>query len=152
MLLTDVSWAEPCAARQAFAEPFQAWRCVGWIDEDPSFLVVATREILADVRLPDSWLVDSPEILLDVVSQLKSDAISVFALDRALDGGQVEVSRVTRIWREHVPVIREEAMPRFWYTTDRGEMKPCSRGRLADPTGVPLGFTSELIIDEQAAK
>ncbi len=152
MLLTDVSWAESCAARQALVTPFQAWNCVGWIDDDPSFLVVATREIRADVRLPDSWLVDGPETLLDVASQLKPDAISVFALDRALDGGQVEISRVTGIWRERASVIRQEAMQWFWYTTDRGEMKPCSRGRLSDASGVPPGFVSELIFDEQMTK
>lgn len=148
MLLTDDSWAESRAARQALAKPFQAWRCVGWIDEGPSFLVVATREICADVRLPDSWLVDSPETLLDAASQLKSDAISVFALDRATDGARVEISRVTGIWRERDPLIREDGMPWFWYTTDRGEMKPCSRGRLSDASGVPPGFVSELIFDE----
>ena len=152
MLLTDVSWAESHPVRQTHAEPYQAWRCVGWIDEGPSFLVIPTRQIRADMRLPDSWLMDCPETLLAAASQLTLDAISVFALDRAAEGGQVEISRVTGIWRESDRSTDDDARRWFWYTTDRGEMRPCSRGRFPDSNGVPPGFVNEMAFGEHTAK
>ena len=152
MFLTDVSWAESCSERQTMAEPFQAWRCIGMIDEGPSFLVIPTREIRADARLPDSWLMDCPETLLAAAEQLTSDAISVFALDRGVDGEQVEISRVTGIWRETDPSTKSEEIPWFWYTTDRGEMKPCSRRRGLTSNGAPQGFVNELAFNEYKDK
>lgn len=147
MLLTDASWVEPHPVRAALAKPFQAWRCVGWTDEAPNFLVVCTREADDQALWPDSWMVDGPEALLDVVSQLKANTIAVYVLDRNKDGSCVEMSRVSGLWRERDRANGVET-PWFWYTTDGGEMKPCARGQPAHRSGGSSSLVNELPLSE----
>jgi len=147
MLLTDASWAEPNSVRSALAKPFHAWRCMGWTDESPSFLVICTRDQDGNAPWPDSWMVDGPETLLDVVPQLEASAIAVYVLDRTEDGVSVEINRVTGIWREQDRASGARG-PWFWYTTDGGEMKPCTRGQLAHGNGMPASLVNELALSK----
>jgi hypothetical protein len=124
MLMTDTSWAESHPVKRALAKPYQAWRCVGWTDEMLNFLIVASRAMRGGAHLPDGWLVGGPEALLDATSQLEPGAFTVYVLDRATDGGEIQLGQVTGIWREQIP---EGAVPSFWYATGGGEPKPCSR-------------------------
>ena len=148
MLLTDRIWEDSHPIRRALAQPYQAWRCVAWTDEAPSFLVVTARDDNADVQLPDSWLVDGPAALLAMVSQLGLDTVSVYVLDRTAHGRQMQLGRVTGIWRERGRFDDADKMPWFWYGTDSGEMKPCLYGQLAE--GVPSDLVSEVMFDEQS--
>ena len=147
MLLTDASWGEPHPVRAALAKPFLAWRCVGWTDEAPSFLVVCRRGADDKALWPDSWMVDGPEALLDVVPQLEANAVAVYVLDRNEDGSRVEMNRVTGIWRERGST-NGVGRPWFWYTTDGDEMKPCTRGQPPHTNGRPANLVNELTLSK----
>lgn len=128
MLLTDERWAECHPIRRAIARPYQPWRCVGWTDETLNFLVVISRNLRDHASLPDGWLIGGPEALIESVSQCVPGSFSVYVLDRAADDARVDLCRVTGIWRERQEKQGDE--PWIWYSTDSGELRPCSRVRL----------------------
>ncbi|WP_174914889.1 hypothetical protein [Burkholderia lata] len=107
--------------------PYQAWRCVGWTDETLSFLVVASRDRRDDASLPDGWLISGPEALVEVVSQWESGSFAVYVLDRTAADGRMHLDRVTGIWSEHQ--AEESGVSWLWYSTSRGEMRPCAHIR-----------------------
>jgi hypothetical protein len=126
MLVTDTSWVESHPARRAIVEPFQAWRCVAWTDDVPNFLVFISRDHADNAELPDGCVVAGPEALLDATTQLEAGTFSVYVMVRSPDGGAAHLSQVTGIWREREPM---GALTWFWYGTEAGELKPCSRAQ-----------------------
>ncbi|WP_221624013.1 hypothetical protein [Burkholderia cenocepacia] len=87
--------------------------------------------------LPDGLLISGPEALLEVASQWKPGSFSVYVLDRAVEEAEIRLCRVTGIWREREANEGDE--PWLWYSTNRGELKPCS------PIRAHLGSRSELV-------
>lgn len=140
MLVTDSSWAESHPVRRALAGPYQAWRCVAWTDEALNFLIVSSGSLRDREQLPDGWLVDGPEALLEATSQLEPGGFAVYVLDRAADAAKLDLCQVTGIWRE-----RHGAVPIFWYGTSGGTLNPCSGARHRPEA--PPELVSELIID-----
>lgn len=146
MLVTDTSWAEFHPVRRALADPYQAWRCVGWTSETMNFLIVASPGAHCHAQLPDGWLVGGPEALLEATAKMEAGSFSVYVVGRATDDGNVSFGQVTGIWRERKPM---GDVPSFWYAIGGGEPKPCSRFRLHSE-GLPE-LVSELIIGKGAA-
>jgi hypothetical protein len=148
MLVTDTSWAESHPVRQALAEPYQAWHCVGWTDELLNFLIVASGSMRDREHLPDGWLVGGPDALLDTASQLPAGAFSVYALDRAAEAAKINFSQITGIWRERKPVVST-----YWYRTMAGTFEPCSgpRGRRTAPPELVCALDlGEAVVSSQA--
>ena len=127
MLVTDVRWAEGDPVRRALAMPYQAWRCVGWTDETLNFLVVAPRDRRDRASLPDGWLISGPEALVEVAQQWDLGSFAVYVLDRTAADGCMHLDRVTGIWREHE--VEESGLSWLWYSTSRGELRPCAHIR-----------------------
>ncbi|RQR85317.1 hypothetical protein DIE11_04655 [Burkholderia sp. Bp9012] len=127
MLVTDASWAEADPVRRALAMPHQAWRCVGWTDETLNFLVVAPRHRRDHASLPDGWLISGAEALVEVATQWESGSFEVYVLDRTAADGRVHLDRLTGIWREHE--AEESGVSWLWYSTSRGELRPCAHIR-----------------------
>ena len=142
MLVTDTTWAESHPVRRALADPYQAWRCVGWTSETMNFLIVAARNARSHGQLPDGWLVGGPEALLEAAAQMETGSFSVYVVGRATDDGNVSFGQVTGIWRER---NQTGDVPSFWYAISNGEPKPCSRFRRCSEALPEL--VSELIID-----
>ncbi|CAE6829451.1 hypothetical protein [Paraburkholderia haematera] len=145
MLVTDTSWAEFHPVRRALADPYQAWRCVGWTSETMNFLIVASPGARSHVQLPDGWLVGGPEALLEATAQMEKGSFSVYVVGRATDDGNVSFDQVTGIWRERNQM---GDVPSFWYAIGGGEPQPCSRFRRRSEALPEL--VSELIIDARA--
>jgi hypothetical protein len=133
MLLTDATWAERGALKQQLSTPHQAWDCVGWTDEPLNFLVVASSKRRGDASPPTGWLLAGPEVLLEAVSECERDSFLVYVLDRAADGIGLRLYQVSGIWRERETNAGDE--PWRWYSTSRGELRPCTgiRRYLASP-------------------
>lgn len=146
MLVTDTSWAESHPVRKAIAQPYQVWRCVGWTDEVLNFLVVSARNLSNGIDLPDGWLIGGPDALMELAAQIEPASFSVYALDLVADNGPARLRLVTGIWREKEPV---GIVLRLWYSTDNGEMRPCSRAdRHIQP---PENLVCTLVLGEVAA-
>jgi hypothetical protein len=126
MLVTDTSWVESHPVRRAIVESYQAWRCVAWTDDVPNFLVFISRDHEDNADLPDGCVVAGPEALLDATSLLESGTFSVYVLDRAKGYIGATLSLVTGIWRERDSLGE---LVWFWYGTEAGELKPCSRAQ-----------------------
>lgn len=137
MLVTDESWAECHPGWRALMRPYQSWRCVGWTDETPNFFAVASRAPQARDLLPDGLFISGPEALLEIASQWEPGSFSVYVLDRAADDAGIHLCQITGIWRERE--VKEGNEPWLWFSTSRGELRPCSRIRLH------LGPRSELV-------
>lgn len=137
MLVTDKSWAECNPGKRALMRPYEAWRCVGWTNETLNFFAVASREQRERDLLPDGLLISGPEALLEMASQWEPGSFSVYVLDRAVEKAEIRLCQVTGIWREREAKEGGEAW--LWYSTSRGELKPCS------PIRVHLGSRSELV-------
>lgn len=141
MLLTDSSWEERHPGKRALAKPYQAWRCICWTDEIVKFLVVASRDRSDHASMPDGWLIGGPEPLLEAATQWEPGSYVVYVLDRAANDDGVVLCQVAGIWRE-----REGGyVPRLWYSTSLGELRPCSQGRLVDDVQPEL--VSELLFE-----
>jgi hypothetical protein len=133
MLVTDATWAERDAFKQQLATPYQAWNCVQWTNEHLNFLVTASPKRRGVASLPTGWLLAGPEVLLDAVSECERDSFLVYVLDRATDGIGLHLYQVAGIWREREASAGDE--PWRWYSTNHGELRPCTRIRrdLASP-------------------
>ena len=145
MFVTDTSWAESHPVRRALADPYQAWRCVGWTSETMNFLIVASPSARSQGQLPDGWLVGGPEALLEATAQMETGSFFVYVVGRATDDGNVSFGQVTGIWRERNQM---GDVPSFWYAIGSGEPQPCSRFRRGSEA--PPELVSELIIDARA--
>lgn len=146
MLVTDTSWAESHPVRKAIAQPYQVWRCVGWTDEVLNFLVVSAHNVSDGIDLPDGWLIGGPDALMELAAQIEPAGFSVYVLDLVAENDPVRLRQVTGIWREKEPV---ETILRLWYSTDSGEMRPCSRAdRHIQP---PDDLVCALVLGEAAA-
>lgn len=105
MLLTTPGWAEEQPTRRRLVQPYKPWRCIGVSSESPCFLVECRHDQRDEPELLNSFLVPSPEHLLEVVGQLCGGAYRVYRLH--VSGGGDEVSRlelVHAIWSVPVPV------------------------------------------------
>jgi hypothetical protein len=123
MLVTDASWAECHPMRRAVARPYLPWRCVAWTDETPTFLAIASRSRVEEPHLPDGWLIDGPDALLEAAAAWTPESYSVYVLGRGASGGDTLPCRVTGIWRELE--ASDGARGALWYSTGAGDMKPC---------------------------
>nr|WKF60759.1 hypothetical protein HUO10_005281 [Paraburkholderia busanensis] len=146
MLVTDTSWAESHPVRKAIAQPYQAWRCVGWTDEVVNFLVVSAHNVSDGIDLPDGWLIGGPDALMELAAQIEPASFSVYVLDLVAENGRARLRKVTGIWGEKE---RVGTMWRLWYSTDSGEMKPCSRADRHIPP--PDDLVCALVLGEVAA-
>lgn len=133
MLVTDATLAERDVTKQQLVAPKQAWDCVEWTDETLNFLVIASHNRRRDTSLPAGWLLAGPHVLLEAVSECERDSFLVYVLDRAVDGIGLHLYQVAGIWREREPNAGDE--PWRWYSTNHGELRPCTRIRrnLASP-------------------
>jgi hypothetical protein len=137
MLFTDVNWAESSTFRRAIAKPYRPWRCVGWTDDSICFWVFPARASNRAGTLPDGLLVVDPETLRDVVEQISPDAFSVYVMDANVDGQpRAQMRRLTGLWWSQ-PRIDPTARD-YWYKTEEGQFRPCSRLQGSDPDDVPL--------------
>ena len=143
MLLTSTSWAESHPVRKALVQPYQSWRCIGWTDETLKFWIALARDTPEDEHLLDGWLVDGPEVLLEVVAQLKPASYAVYALDGTSGGEGMRFCRVTGIWRE---CEQRGTVSAYWYRTADGVTRPCWRG--LDHPAVPPRLENELALDD----
>lgn len=133
MLVTDATWAERDATKQQLVMPYQAWDCVEWTDDTLNFLVIASHNRRRDTSLPAGCLLAGPQVLLEAISEWEQDSFLVYVLDHTADGIGLHLYQVAGIWREREPNAGDE--PWRWYSTSRGELRPCTRIRryLASP-------------------
>jgi hypothetical protein len=124
MLVTDTGWAECHPIRRELAKPYQSWRCVGWTGEVPNFFVIPSTTGRRGDFLPDGFLVSGPEALIEVASQCVATTCVVYVLNRSPNDVGMRLDRVTDIWREQE--AEGDGGPWLWYTTGRGEVRPCS--------------------------
>lgn len=138
MLFTDATWAEASAFRKAIAQPYVPWRCVGWTDEVITFWVFQARDADHCGNLPDGLLVAGPEMLLCVIDQLPPDCFSVYVMRSGTqDDGPAALLRLAGLWSQEG--AGGNTMGReYWYRTDEGEMRPCSRVQQYLPNHAPL--------------
>lgn len=142
MLFTDANWAESSSFRRAIAKPYQPWRCVGWTDDSICFWVFPARESNRSGMLPDGLLVVDPEVLLDVVAQMLPDAFSVYVMDANQDGETpARMERLIGLWSK--PPTSTTARD-YWYRTEEGKIRPCSRGQGTTPDDASMHLVLEL--------
>jgi hypothetical protein len=146
MLFTDANWAESSGFRRALAKPYQPWRCVGWTDESICFWVFPERESNQSGTLPDGLLVAGPEVLLEVVGQISPDGFSVYVMDANPDGeSSARMQRLTALWNQ--PPTDATAGD-YWYRTEEGKIRPCSRRRGSRPDDAPMELLLKLDIED----
>lgn len=144
MLVTNIGWADPDPVMRDLAEDYRAWRYVAWTGETLIFWVIGSRAVRDDSNKPDGWLVGGPEALLEAAGELQIGTFAVYVLDYSDDDRAAGLRRVTAIWRERG---QKDGEAGFWYATDRGELKPCSR--LQFPTESQFELVSELVFDRR---
>jgi hypothetical protein len=147
MLFTDENWAEASSFRRALARPYQPWRCVGWTDDSTCFWVFPARESNRSGTLPDGLLVVDPEVLLDVAGQITPGAFSVYVMGANPDGEPAaRMQRLTGLWSQ--PRVDPKARD-YWYRTEEGDFRPCSRLQGSVPNDVPLQLVLRLDAEDR---
>ncbi len=121
MLLTKPGWAEEQPTRRRLVQPYLPWRCVGVSSESPCFLIECRQYQHGERDLLNSFLVPSPEYLLEVVGQLCGGVYRVYRLH--ISGSDDEVCRLELI--HTIRSYRVNGVAWFCHIGVDGVAQPC---------------------------
>lgn len=121
MLLTKPGWAEELLTRRRLVQPYLPWRCVGVSAESPCFLVECRHDQRDEQDLLKSFLVSSPEHLLEVLDQFCGGTYRVYRLH--MSGGDDEICRLELV--HTIRSYRVSGVTWFCHIGVDGVTQPC---------------------------